>query len=170
MQVIVPAIGSGSGAGLSDWRGWLGFGLSLASMATTVVYFVSLQASRRLGFTSLQLQVGGGMWGCCAVHVGPCRAMLRSLALAPYAALHEPPTRVLTSLSTPLQYLYLLLSITVLLPITLCVDGADWSANFRGWTAGDWAVLCVLSCCIVISANLCIQYRCGAVPPESLCV
>lgn len=58
MQVIVPAIGSGSGAGLSDWRGWLGFGLSLASMATTVVYFVSLQASRRLGFTSLQLQVG----------------------------------------------------------------------------------------------------------------
>ncbi len=57
-QVIVPSIGSGSGAGLNDWRGWLGFGLSLASMAATVVYFVSLQASRRLGFTSLQLQVG----------------------------------------------------------------------------------------------------------------
>ncbi|KAI7839517.1 hypothetical protein COHA_006784 [Chlorella ohadii] len=110
-MVIVPSIGSGSGAGLNDWRGWLGFGLSLASMAATVVYFVSLQASRRLGFTSLQL-----------------------------------------------QYLYLLLSVAVLLPISLGVDGTDWSANFRGWTAGDWAVLCVMSCCVVISANLCIQY------------
>lgn len=64
-QVIVPSIGSGSGAGLNDWRGWLGFGLSLASMAATVVYFVSLQASRRLGFTSLQLQVGHGAAALC---------------------------------------------------------------------------------------------------------
>jgi drug/metabolite transporter (DMT)-like permease len=111
MQVIVPSIGSGTGAGLNGWRGWLGFGLSLASMATTVVYFVSLQASRRLGFTSLQL-----------------------------------------------QYLYLLLSVAVLLPISLGVDGTDWPANFRGWTAADWAVLVVMSCCVVISANLCIQY------------
>lgn len=58
----------------------------------------------------------------------------------------------------PPQYLYLLLSVAVLLPISLGVDGTDWSANFRGWTAGDWAVLCVMSCCVVISANLCIQY------------
>jgi hypothetical protein len=28
------------------------------SMLSTVVYFVSLQAFRRLGFTSMQLQVG----------------------------------------------------------------------------------------------------------------
>lgn len=58
----------------------------------------------------------------------------------------------------PPQYLYLLLSVAVLLPISLGVDGTHWSANFRGWTAGDWAVLCVMSCCVVISANLCIQY------------
>jgi hypothetical protein len=47
-----------SGAGLDGWRGWLGIGLSVCSVVTTICYFVSLQAFRRLGFTSLQLQVG----------------------------------------------------------------------------------------------------------------
>lgn len=80
-QVIVPSIGSGSGAGLNDWRGWLGFGLSLASMAATVVYFVSLQASRRLGFTSLQLQVRcAGVLRCAAFCcAGTCGTLARAV-------------------------------------------------------------------------------------------
>jgi hypothetical protein len=51
-MVIVPTIGQGAAAGLNSGRGWLGFGLSVASMVFTVIYFVSLQAFRHLGFTS----------------------------------------------------------------------------------------------------------------------
>ena len=48
----------GQATGLGDWQGWLGFGLSVCCMLCTVACFVSLQAFRHLGFTSLQLQVG----------------------------------------------------------------------------------------------------------------
>ncbi len=48
-----------SGAGLTGWRGWLGFGLSVLSMVSTVFYFISLQASRSMGFATLQLQASG---------------------------------------------------------------------------------------------------------------
>ncbi len=48
----------GSSAGLSSSDGWIGFGLSVGSLVATVVYFVTLQASRHLGFSSLHLQVG----------------------------------------------------------------------------------------------------------------
>ncbi|KAL4857549.1 hypothetical protein ACK3TF_002404 [Chlorella vulgaris] len=93
-MVIVPTIGRASGAGLDGWRGWLGIGLSVCSVVTTICYFVSLQAFRRLGFTSLQL-----------------------------------------------QYCYLIFCIALLLPLTLPIDGADWSGQFEGWTASSWAVL-----------------------------
>lgn len=169
LQVIVPTIGSGSGAGLSDWRGWLGFGLSLASMAATVVYFVSLQASRRLGFTSFQLQAGGA--GGVAWRVGEEARLLAQCAVR-RTSVHAqtrrrnpcgngwlPPLALPSPLFACLQYLYLLLSVAVLLPISLGVEGTDWPSNFRGWTGGDWAVLCVMSCCVVIGANLCIQHR-----------
>lgn len=55
-MILVPTVGRGSGAGLTGWRGWLGFGLSVLSMVSTVFYFISLQASRSMGFTTLQLQ------------------------------------------------------------------------------------------------------------------
>lgn len=58
-----------SGAGLTGWRGWLGFGLSVLSMVSTVFYFISLQASRSMGFATLQLQASGpralGASSCC---------------------------------------------------------------------------------------------------------
>ncbi|EFN60112.1 expressed protein [Chlorella variabilis] len=63
-------------------------------MVFAVIYFVSLQAFRHLGFGSLQL-----------------------------------------------QYCYLLFCIVALLPLTLPIDGADWSGQFDGWTASSWAVL-----------------------------
>ncbi len=88
-----------------------------------------------------------------------CRCHTRLRTLPACLVAHHPSCLFSAS---PLQYLYLLLSVAVLLPISLGVDGTDWAANFRGWTAGDWAVLCVMSCCVVISANLCIQYRCAA--------
>lgn len=88
-----------------------------------------------------------------------CRASVRSRRAGPSGHSAEatracPPARPLT-----LQYLYLLLSVVVLLPISLGVEGADWAANFAGWSGGDWAVLCTMSCCVVVGANLCIQHR-----------
>ncbi|KAL4425701.1 hypothetical protein ABPG75_009717 [Micractinium tetrahymenae] len=55
-MVIVPSVSKSASGGLNSPHGWLGFGLSIISMGCTVVYFVSLQASRRLGFTSPLLQ------------------------------------------------------------------------------------------------------------------
>ncbi|KAL4420784.1 hypothetical protein ABPG75_010440 [Micractinium tetrahymenae] len=89
-MILVPTVGKGSGAGLTGWRGWLGFGLSLLSLISTVFYFISLQVSRSMGFATLQL-----------------------------------------------QYLFLLFCILLLLPLSLAVDGTDWTSQFRGWNAHD---------------------------------
>ncbi|EFN51960.1 hypothetical protein CHLNCDRAFT_139635 [Chlorella variabilis] len=110
-MVIIPTIGRGQAAGLDDWQGWLGFGLSVCSMLCTVAYFVSLQAFRRLGFTSLQL-----------------------------------------------QYCYLGFCILVLLPLSLPINGTDWSRQFGGWGASDWAVLALTSSVVCVGANYAIQH------------
>lgn len=56
------------------------------------------------------------------------------------------------------QYLYLLLSVVVLTPLTLALDGTDWSAQFRGWNATDWALLVLTGSAVCVVANLCIQH------------
>ena len=80
-------------------------------MVATVFYFVTLQATRRLGFTSLQL-----------------------------------------------QYCFLLSTSVVLLPLTLCIDGTDWSAQFDTWSSGDWVMLLATSTLVYTSANFSIQH------------
>lgn len=45
---------------LSGTDGWLGLALAVVTMLATVVNFVTLQASRHLGFTATQLQAGAG--------------------------------------------------------------------------------------------------------------
>ena len=57
-----------------------------------------------------------------------------------------------------LQYCYLLFCIVALLPLTLPIDGADWSGQFDGWTASSWAVLVMVAVTCVL-ANFCIQAR-----------
>lgn len=49
-----------SSGGLSGTDGWLGLALAVVTMLATVVNFVTLQASRHLGFTATQLQAGAG--------------------------------------------------------------------------------------------------------------
>lgn len=56
------------------------------------------------------------------------------------------------------QYLYLLFTITIMLPLSLGIDGTNWPAQFAGWAAGDWAVLAALGCAVVLAANWCIQH------------
>ena len=60
-----------SSGGLSGTDGWLGLTLAVVTMLATVANFVTLQASRHLGFTATQLQAGAGLIGRVA-HV--CRA------------------------------------------------------------------------------------------------
>lgn len=40
-----------------------------------------------------------------------------------------------------MQYCYLGFCILVLLPLSLPINGTDWSCQFGGWGTSDWAVL-----------------------------
>jgi hypothetical protein len=71
-----------------------------------------------------------------------------------------------------LQYCYLIFCIVLLLPLTLPIDGADWSGQFEGWTASSWAVLVLVSSFVCVGANYCIQASGqlpGAHTPWSFC-
>ena len=57
-----------------------------------------------------------------------------------------------------LQYCYLLFSTTVLLPLTLPIDGADWGPQFATWRADDWLVLAATGCLVCVGANFAIQH------------
>lgn len=137
--------------GLSDWRGWLGLGLALGSCVSTVIYFVSLQAFRRMGFTSMQLQAGLGWVGLegperarrVPCQPGVCCLPGRRQRLCPawpgHPHLSFCPSSCVPLL--PLQYCYLIFSILLLLPLTLPVDGTDWTAQFATWrvAGAPWA-------------------------------
>lgn len=43
-MVIVPSLGHTEAGSLATARGWLGFGMAVVALITTVVYFVTLQA------------------------------------------------------------------------------------------------------------------------------
>lgn len=103
--------------------------------------------------------MGGLVW----VSVGPWQ-MARGAPWAPPVqhrsctaelACHPPAPSLLVLLP---QFLYLVFSIVVTLPLTLAVDGTDWSAQFDGWLAGDWAVLVATGSVVTIAANYCIQH------------
>ncbi len=50
-------------------------------------------------------------------------------------------TRHLGFSSNNLQHTFLTFSIAVFLALSLPVDGTDWHAQFKNWTAGDWLIL-----------------------------
>lgn len=57
----------------------------------------------------------------------------------------------------PLQFCYLPLTILALLPLSLPIDGSDWSSNFRSWSAGWWAVLVVNGSVVYLGGNFALQ-------------
>lgn len=59
--------------------------------------------------------------------------------------------------SLRLQVCYLALSVLLLLPLSLGVDGTDWGLQFGGWTGAEWAVLVVTSTAVYIGANAALQ-------------
>jgi hypothetical protein len=65
--------------------------------------------------------------------------------------------RVCCLLPACLQYCYLLVCILVLLPLSLGIEGADWSSQFVGWGGCDWAVLVLVASLVCIGSNFCIQ-------------
>lgn len=153
---ISPLRKQASSGGIAGWRGWLGLGLSLCSMASTILYFCSLQAFRGLGFTSAQLQVClcvCGRQGCLMQgdkgqmrRAAQCFARYLRGTHAP--ASHLPP---------PVQYCYLVFCALLLLPLTLPIDGTDWSGQFGEWSASSWAMLVLVSSVVCIGANYCLQ-------------
>lgn len=55
-MVIVPSLGKAEAGGLGNSRGWLGFAMAVVALLSTVVYFITLQATRHMGYTATQLQ------------------------------------------------------------------------------------------------------------------
>ncbi len=56
-----------------------------------------------------------------------------------------------------MQYYYLGLCILVLLPLSLHINGADWSAQFVSWGVSDWAVLVLVSSVVCVGSIYAIQ-------------
>jgi len=74
----------------------------------------------------------------------------------------QVPNNALLSLFTltcSLQLYYLPLTILALLPLSLPIDGSDWSANFRGWQANWWAVLMLNGSVVYLGGNFMLQVR-----------
>ncbi|PRW59246.1 colon cancer-associated Mic1 [Chlorella sorokiniana] len=59
--------------------------------------------------------------------------------------------------ATQLQFCYLPLAILALLPLSLPIDGTNWSANFSGWDAGWWAILVVNGALVYLGGNFALQ-------------
>lgn len=76
-----------------------------------------------------------------------------------HAHLHahsHAPLPLISHLPT-LQFCYLPLTILALLPLSLPIDGGNWSANFQGWGAGWWAVLAVNGSVVYLGGNFALQ-------------
>lgn len=56
-----------------------------------------------------------------------------------------------------MQWYYLALSVLLLLPLSLGIDGTAWGAQFSGWSAVDWTVLVLTSTVVYIGANAALQ-------------
>lgn len=74
----------------------------------------------------------------------------------PLSSLPTTPV-ALPAASAMLQVCYLALSVLLLLPLSLGVDGTDWGLQFGGWTGAEWAVLVVTSTAVYIGANAALQ-------------
>lgn len=72
--------------------------------------------------------------------------------------------------SAPLvQFYFLPLCILLLLPLSLPIDGADWGAQFRGWSAGDWCILVANGSLVYLGSILLLQVSSHACAPLRLC-
>ena len=83
-------------------------------------------------------------------------AACRHPAPADHPAPPGLPWRALCSAPSPrrqLQYCYLGFSVTVLLPLSLPIDGTDWASQFATWGAANWALLLLVSSVVCIGAR-----------------
>ena len=95
-------------------------------------------------------------------HLPACLHPLCASSLSLLTCLDSPPAPT-PHPPTCLQYCYLGFCILVLLPLSLPINGTDWSRQFGGWGASDWAVLALTSSVVCVGANYAIQVP--AAPP-----
>ncbi|PSC67149.1 ACCUMULATION AND REPLICATION OF CHLOROPLASTS chloroplastic [Micractinium conductrix] len=80
-MIIIPSVKQTVAGSLNTARGWLGFGMAVGQMLSTVFYYTMLQATRHMGFSAVHLQhymncasvlfftclslpLDGAAWGC----------------------------------------------------------------------------------------------------------
>lgn len=163
-QHPMPNLLQGAKGGLDSSDGWLGFSLAILTMLATVVNFVCLQASRGFNFTSIFLLVSTpACCGSAGVHNSGCQ-MRRGL-------LHcQSPNSSAPLPLTTMQHCYLPLTITLLLPLSLGIDGADWSGQFSHWDAGAVVLLVCAATIVYLGGNFLLQnatWQLGAPMGES---
>lgn len=56
-----------------------------------------------------------------------------------------------------LQYVFITVTLVLLLALSLPINGTNWGEALAGWTATDWSVLAVLGSVINIGTNLTMQ-------------
>lgn len=56
-----------------------------------------------------------------------------------------------------LQYVFITVTLVLLLALSLPINGTNWGEDLAGWTAADWSVLAVLGSVINIGTNLTMQ-------------
>ncbi|KAI7835570.1 hypothetical protein COHA_010531 [Chlorella ohadii] len=56
------------------------------------------------------------------------------------------------------QYLYMGVTLVLLLCLSLPVNGTHWAADLSGWSAADWSVLALLGSVINVGTNLTMQH------------
>lgn len=85
----------------------------------------------------------------------PAPSLLRC-SRPPHPHRHHPP-----------QLCYLPLTVACLLPLSLGIDGADWGAQFAGWSGAQWALLVATGTAVYLGGNFLLQV--GSVPAGVPC-
>lgn len=56
-----------------------------------------------------------------------------------------------------MQFCFLPLTALALVPLSLPIDGTDWSSNFAGWSARWWAALVLNGSLVYLGGNFALQ-------------
>ena len=167
---------SAAGA-LNSPRAWLGVGLAVVAMLCAVALLVLLQV-RMVGAVGCRwaarvafLSAPAGWWSeggaseCGAVGSGARRKC--STWYTEYNVLVRractwrsqtvQATRHVGFSIWSTQYLFTGSVLGLTLVLTLALDGSGWAAQLGSWTAGDWAVLCVLGSVVYVGSNFSMQ-------------